>query len=224
MTLFKRLIAQTHDIHADNPAQADQIARIRARAVDTMLRRLHMGTAWAPAILPADSDELTDLLEGVVVCDEIDPGDHRNPYPGTIAAIDTALPQQLLAWRDTAVKQALRAAIPATALDDLRAIREDAAASINDPARRLAALHRIITTAARIADGLDLSAAGWEDGITWSCAHHGEAGDDTEHCPTCIETGVTSAPAPAASSDADPGGWDEPLPAAVYSDHDGETD
>jgi len=126
---------------------------------------------------------------------------------------------------DAGGNEALRAAIPAATLDDLRAIHEDAAAAINDPARRLAALHRIVATASRIADGLDLSGlAGWQDGITWSCAHHGEAGDDTEHCPTCIEMGIISAPAPTASSNAAAAGWGEPLPAHAYSDSDGEAD
>jgi len=112
---------------------------------------------------------------------------------------------------DAGGNEALRAAIPATALDDLRAIHEDAAASINDPARRLAALHRIVATASRIGDGLDLTAA---DHITntpdWWCAHHGEDGMDTDPepwCHGCVEAGVTSAPAPAATSNADAAGW-----------------
>jgi|GEM_PF-6951881 len=227
MRTYKRLIAQTHDINAESPAQADEIAHIRARAVDTMLRGLNMGTAWAPTIADGASgaDELVDILEGTHLADEVDDNPERNPRPGYVPIEDTTIPERLLAWRDAAIQQALRDAIPAATLDDLRAIREDAAASINDPARRLAALHRIVATASRIADGLDLSGlAGWQDGITWSCAHHGEAGDDTEHCPTCIEMGIISAPAPTASSNAAAAGWGEPLPAHAYSDSDGEAD
>lgn len=221
MSSYKRLIAQTHDIDADSPAQADQIARIRASAVDAMLRRLNMGTAWAPTIADAASgaDELMDILEGTHLADEIDDDPERNPRPGYVPIEDTTIPERLLAWRDAAVKQALRDAIPAAAPDDLASIIETAAAAINGERNRLAALHEIRATASRIADGLDLSGlAGREDGITWSCAHHGEAGGDREHCPTCVEMGITSAPAPAASSNADAAGWGEPLPAHAYSD------
>lgn len=82
-------------------------------------------------------------------------------------------------------KDALRAAIPATILNDLRAIREDAAASINDPARRLAALHRIVATTSRIADGLDLSAAehlsdaaGWDEPLPAAVYGDNDGGTD----------------------------------------------
>jgi len=112
---------------------------------------------------------------------------------------------------DAGGNNALRAAIPAATLDDLRAIREDAAAAINEPARRLAALHRIVATASRIADGLNQGRAEHvADSPDWWCAHHGEDGMDTDPepwCHGCVEAGVTSAPAPAATSNADAAGW-----------------
>lgn len=267
MEHFRRLVAQVHDIDAESPAQADEIARIRANAANTALRPLGMATAWAPSVTTAegDLDELLDILGDAAIPDEVENANGAC-FAGWVRVDDTDIPQRLLAWRDAAirkalaetlghdepteddegcahhgndspcpdcpsapryvvlpdhedttlpwairdnhtgplagvderrprfatchearaeaarlnraaevqaaVKDALRAAIPASLPGDLSGIREDAAQAINDPARRLAALHRIVTAASRIDDGLDLNAltahgnaaaTGWDD-------------------------------------------------------------
>lgn len=109
MPNFKRLVAQVHDIPADTPAQADEIARIRADAINTTLKASRMGSAWAVSVADGVSggDELMDLLDGCWVGDEIDDDPERNPHAGFLPASKTLLPDRLMAWRDAAVRAAL---------------------------------------------------------------------------------------------------------------------
>lgn len=111
MTNFKRLIAQVHDIQAESPAQADEVARIRADAVNAGMRILGHGTAWAATVLDSDSEDggLTDILRDAYLLDEIDDDPERNPHTGYIALDETIVFEKLLAWRDAAVKTALEA-------------------------------------------------------------------------------------------------------------------
>jgi hypothetical protein len=194
MTAYRRLAVEIHDIDATDAKQAGEIFAARLNATRKALSPLGYDRARVLTInTDTDDDGLDDLLTGVMAADEIDPGDHRNPYPGYVPAADTDLRERLLAWRQAAIQDALRAAIPASILDDLKFIREDAADAIDDPAKRLAALHRILGAVDRVSDGLDLTAAS-----------HVE---EREQCAPL-----------------DPDAWDEPLPAAVYAEHDGETD
>lgn len=103
MPTFKRLVAQVHDIEAETPAQADEIARIRARALDDAMRPLGLGTAWAPTVVDVDSEDgaLDDIIYGAYLLDETD-GD-----TAYIALEETIVFEKLLAWRDAAVKAAL---------------------------------------------------------------------------------------------------------------------
>lgn len=109
MPNFKRLVAQIHDIDADSPAHADEIARIRADAVNAGMQVLGHGTAWGVTVLDCDSEDggLTDILQDAYLRDEIDDGSERNPYPGYVALDETIVFEKLLAWRDAAVKLAL---------------------------------------------------------------------------------------------------------------------
>lgn len=111
MTVYKRLVAQVHDIEADGPAQADQIARIRANAVNDALRPLGMATAWAPIVTEADGadGQLMSILDGTYLGDEIDDDAERNPRAGYVPVEETTLPERLIGWRDAAVKAALAA-------------------------------------------------------------------------------------------------------------------
>lgn len=105
MPNFKRLVAQVHDIEADSPEQADEIARIRAQAVNTALKPLGHGTAWAAIVTDEDCGEggLTDILAGLYLLDE-DEG-----CVAHVPAEETVVPERLIAWRDAAVKAALDA-------------------------------------------------------------------------------------------------------------------
>jgi len=109
MTAYKRLITQVYDIDAENPQQADEIARIRATAVNTALRPLGMSSAWGVSVADGVSgtDELMDILTDCYLLDEIDDNPERNPHAGYIPAQDTMVPDLLMAWRDAAVKAAL---------------------------------------------------------------------------------------------------------------------
>jgi len=109
VTAYKRLIAQIHDIHADTPQQADEIARHRANAVNTALLPLGHATAWAPCVTEADTEDsgLLDILDGCHLLDEIDDNPERNPRAGYVPVSDTTIPERLIAWRDAAVKAAL---------------------------------------------------------------------------------------------------------------------
>lgn len=110
MTTRKRLVAYIYDVEADTYAQADQDARITANLVNAALRRLgHDGTAWAPIVTDADSDDggLMDILLDLYLLDETDDDPERNPRPGYIPADETVIPERLIAWRDAAVKAAL---------------------------------------------------------------------------------------------------------------------
>lgn len=152
MTVYPRLVAQLHQVEADSPAQADEIARIRADAVNAGMRVLGHGSAWAPAIVDLDSEEggLDDIVDRAYLLDEAD---------GVTAYVplnESPVFELLLAWRDAAVKAALQAAVPASIFDELASIREDAATAIND-GDDLAVLRRIRSTACRIADGLNLT-------------------------------------------------------------------
>lgn len=112
MPSFKRLVAQVHDITADTPQQADEIARVRANSINVAMRLVFSaGAAWAPSVADGVSgaDELMEILENVFVGDEIDDGSERNPYPGYLPAEKTVVPDRLMAWRDAAVKAALDA-------------------------------------------------------------------------------------------------------------------
>lgn len=114
MPAFKRLVAQVHDIPADSPAQADEIARIRAEAINATLKASRMGSAWAVSVADgvSGSDELMELLADCWVADEIDDDPERNPHAGFLPASKTVLPDRLMAWRDAAVKAALDAMLP----------------------------------------------------------------------------------------------------------------
>lgn len=72
---------------------------------------------WPPEQVDDSEDGLMEILadHNVHIGDEIDPGDHRNPYPGYVPADETGLPDVLLAWRDAAVQKAVLA-------DRLRAV------------------------------------------------------------------------------------------------------
>jgi hypothetical protein len=109
MTVYRRLIAQLHDIDADSPAQADQIARVRADAVNAGLHAVGHGSAWAPAVTDPDCEDggLLDILRNAYLLDEIDDNPERNPHIGYIPLDETMIPEQLIAWRDAAVKAAL---------------------------------------------------------------------------------------------------------------------
>lgn len=111
MSNFKRVLVQVHDIEADSPAQADEIARIRADAVNAGMRVLGHGTAWAVKVLDADSEDggLTDILQDAYLLDEIDDDPERNPHVGYRALDETVVFEELLAWRDAAVRAALDA-------------------------------------------------------------------------------------------------------------------
>lgn len=68
--------------------------------------RLSAVLGWPPEQADGPGEDgLMELLaaHSVYVGDEIDPGDHRNPYPGYVPADETDLPDVLLAWRDAAV-------------------------------------------------------------------------------------------------------------------------
>jgi hypothetical protein len=114
MPNFKRLVAQVHDIQADSPAQADEVARIRADAVNSGMRILGHGTAWAVKVLDSDSEDggLTDILQDAYLLDEIDDNPERNPHTGYIALDETIVFEKLLAWRDAAVRAAFDAMLP----------------------------------------------------------------------------------------------------------------
>ncbi len=114
MPVYPRLVAQLHQIVADSPAQADEIARIRADAANNALRPLGHATAWAPMVTDADSDDgaLDDILLGCYLLDEVDDDPERNPHPGYIAVEETVVPERLIAWRDAAVRAALDAMLP----------------------------------------------------------------------------------------------------------------
>lgn len=109
MPTYKRLIAQVHDIDADSPAQADDIARLRAKAVNEAIRPLGHATAWAPTVTEADgaAGELLEILDGCYLADETDDNPERNPTPGMVPVERTTVPERLLAWRDNAVRAAL---------------------------------------------------------------------------------------------------------------------
>lgn len=109
MPTFKRLVAQVHDIEADSPAQADEVVRIRADAVNAGMRVLGHGTAWAPMVCDGapGADELMDILLNCYVLDERDDDPERLPRMGYVDVGETAIPEQLMAWRDAAVKAAL---------------------------------------------------------------------------------------------------------------------
>lgn len=113
MTLYRRLVAQLHHIEANSPAQADRMARITADAVNKSLRPLGMSTAWAPMVTDPDSDDggLDDILLGLYLLDEVDDDPSRNPRPGYVAVEETMIPERLIAWRDAAVKTAVKAAL-----------------------------------------------------------------------------------------------------------------
>lgn len=119
MPNFKRVLVQVHDVEADSPAQADEIARIRADAVNAGMRVLGHGTAWAVTVLDSDSEEdgLTDILQDAYLLDEIDDNPERNPHTGYVALDETIVFEKLLAWRDAAVRTALDAMLP-PGLDD----------------------------------------------------------------------------------------------------------
>lgn len=108
MPTFKRLVAQVHDIQADSPAQADEIARIRADAVNAGMRVLGHGTAWAATVVEQDSEEggLDDIIDGAYLLDEVDGS------TGYVALNETDVFEKLIAWRDAAVKAALDARDP----------------------------------------------------------------------------------------------------------------
>lgn len=111
MARFKRLVAQVHDIEADTPAQADEIARIRADAVQRIFHNImFVGvTAWAVSVADGVSgaDELWEILTDTYVFDEVDDNPERNPHPGYLPIDRTMIPERLMAWRDAAVKAAL---------------------------------------------------------------------------------------------------------------------
>lgn len=68
--------------------------------------RLSAVLGWPPEQADGPGEDgLMELLAGhaVYVGDEIDPGNHRNPFPGYVPAEETDLPDVLLAWRDAAV-------------------------------------------------------------------------------------------------------------------------
>lgn len=68
--------------------------------------RLSAVLGWPPEQADGPGEDgLMELLSAhsVYVGDEIDPGDHRNPYPGYVPAEKTGLPDVLLAWRDAAI-------------------------------------------------------------------------------------------------------------------------
>lgn len=155
MPPFKRLVAQVHDIEADTPAQADEIARIRADAINAGMRVLGHGAAWTASVADGVSgaDELMEILTDVFLWDEI-AGEAGTPLYGYIAMEYTMIPERLMAWRDAAVKNALDAAIPSTVLDDLTAIQADATMAITGQADELGALRRIRSAAHRVADAL----------------------------------------------------------------------
>lgn len=109
MTIYQRLVAQLHQIEADSPEQADRIVRIRAQAVEAVLRLSGDASAWAPVIRDVDDQHaaLLDMLQDYYLLDETDDDPERVPRQGFIAADETTLPERLLAWRDAAVKVAL---------------------------------------------------------------------------------------------------------------------
>jgi len=109
MPTFRRLIAQLHHVEADSPAQADEIARIRADALNAGAGFLGRATAWAPTVTDPDCEDggLLDILRNAYLLDEIDDGSERNPRGGYIPLDETSIPEQLIAWRDAAVKRAL---------------------------------------------------------------------------------------------------------------------
>jgi hypothetical protein len=103
MPTFRRLIAQLHDIDADNPAQADALVRFRAAAVDRAVRPFGHATAWAPTVVALDSEEggLDDIIDRAYLLDEED------GVTAYVALNETPVFDLLLAWRDAAVKRAL---------------------------------------------------------------------------------------------------------------------
>jgi hypothetical protein len=103
MPTYPRLVAQLHHVEADSPAQADEIARIRADAVNAGMRVLGHGTAWAATVVALDSEEggLDDIIDHAYLLDEAD---------GVTAYVplnETPVFELLLAWRDAAVRVAL---------------------------------------------------------------------------------------------------------------------
>ncbi len=114
MPMFKRLVVQVHDIPADSPAQADEIARLRANAVNASMRPLGAASAWAVSVADGVSggDELMELLADAYVLDEVDDDPERHPRLGYVPAERTMLPDRLMAWRDAAVRAALDAMLP----------------------------------------------------------------------------------------------------------------
>lgn len=113
MTTYRRLIAQLHQVEADSPGQADEVARIRADAVNAGMRVLGHGTAWAATVVALDSEEggLDDIIDGAYLLDEVDGS------TGYVALNETDVFEKLLAWRDAAVRAALDAMLPPN-LDD----------------------------------------------------------------------------------------------------------
>ncbi len=103
MPTYPRLIAQLHQIEADSSGQADEVARIRADAVNAGMRPLGRATAWAPTVVALDSEEggLDDIIDHAYLLDEAD---------GVTAYVplnETPVFELLIAWRDAAVKLAL---------------------------------------------------------------------------------------------------------------------
>lgn len=114
MPIFPRLVAHLHQIEADSAEQADEIARIRAEAVNTTLEPLGHATAWAPMVSDGASgaDELMEILSDCYVRDEVDDDPERVPRGGYVDVGETVVPERLMAWRDTAVRAALDAMLP----------------------------------------------------------------------------------------------------------------
>lgn len=112
MPVYHRLVAQLHTIDADSSAQADEIARIRAHALNSGLRMLGQAPAWAPTVIALDSEEggLDDILQDAYLLDEVDDDPERNPRPGYVPLNETPVFELLLAWRDAAVRAAVDAA------------------------------------------------------------------------------------------------------------------
>ena len=143
MTVYKRLIAQVHDIDADTPQQADEIAHHRAHAANRALRPLGMATVWAPCVSEADGADgkLLDILTDAYVLDEIDDNPEKHPRTGYVPAEDTTVPERLIAWRDAAVKAATAPALD-LAVTRTRLILREVEAALAGPSR-IRSLRRI---------------------------------------------------------------------------------
>ncbi len=91
-----------HQVEADSPAQADEVARIRADAVNAGMQVLGHGTAWAPTVVDLDSEEggLDDIVRDAYLLDEVDGS------TGYVPLDESPVFELLLAWRDAAVKAA----------------------------------------------------------------------------------------------------------------------